>query len=312
VTPIAARWGGTSYTVDLDGPVHYVDYGGPAHGPCLVLVHGLGGSHLNWCLLAPHLVTQARVLAVDLPGFGLSPPAGRATTVQANTALLDRFVRQVAGTPAILVGNSMGGMIAILEAAVHPDAVAGLVLVDPCLPPVTVQFDWAITSQFLLYALPRVGEQFLAWGRAKLPARVLVQQIFDLCCADSSRIPEDVVEATVALTEKRAELPGMERAFLSAARSVVRVLARRRWYRARMGAVRCPVLLVHGEQDKLVQVQAAKAAVARNPHWHLETLPDIGHLPHLELPDVVSGHILDRFGAEAADVVGKGAQSTAA
>ena len=68
---------GRSATVDLGGPVHYVDFGGPADGPVLVLVHGLGGSHLNWDLFAPLVREHARVLALDLPGFGRSEPAGR-------------------------------------------------------------------------------------------------------------------------------------------------------------------------------------------------------------------------------------------
>src|SRR5205814_821713 len=115
-----------AHTVDLDGPVHYVDFGGPADGPQLVLVHGLGGSCLNWCLLAPHLVTRARVVALDLAGFGLTHPRGRSTTVQANAALLDRFLRTVVGAPAILVGNSMGGMVSILESARHAGAGQGV------------------------------------------------------------------------------------------------------------------------------------------------------------------------------------------
>ena len=65
---------GSSRTVELGGPVHYVDYGGNADGPVVVLVHGLGGSHLNWDLLAPHLTPHARVVALDLPGFGRSEP----------------------------------------------------------------------------------------------------------------------------------------------------------------------------------------------------------------------------------------------
>jgi pimeloyl-ACP methyl ester carboxylesterase len=51
-SPLVA-WGGVGRTADLGGAVHYVDFGGAAGAPRVVLVHGLGGSHLNWCLLAP-------------------------------------------------------------------------------------------------------------------------------------------------------------------------------------------------------------------------------------------------------------------
>ena len=68
---------GESRIVDLDGPVHYVDFGGLGTGPAVVLVHGLGGSHLYWDLLAPLLTDHARVWALVLPGFGRSEPGGR-------------------------------------------------------------------------------------------------------------------------------------------------------------------------------------------------------------------------------------------
>lgn len=80
--------------VDLGGPVHYVDFGGRADGPTFVLVHGLGGSHLNWELFAPQLTPTGRVLALDLPGFGLSEPGERPATVPANTRVLETFLRR--------------------------------------------------------------------------------------------------------------------------------------------------------------------------------------------------------------------------
>ncbi len=132
----AARWGGRGHRTDLGGEVHWIDFGAPSGRPAppMVLVHGLGGSHLNWVQVAPALAAERRVLAVDLAGFGLTPAAGRSATVHANADLLYRFVRDVAGSPAVLVGNSMGGLISILLAQARPDTVAGLVLVDAPMP----------------------------------------------------------------------------------------------------------------------------------------------------------------------------------
>src|SRR5262249_599513 len=78
----------------LAGPVHYLDFGGPADGPVLVCVHGLGGSAVNWSALAPLLTGTFRVLAPDLAGHGLTESAGRGTSVAANRALLHRFIEQ--------------------------------------------------------------------------------------------------------------------------------------------------------------------------------------------------------------------------
>ncbi len=294
-----AAWGGSSRTADLGGRVHYVDFGGPADAPRIVLVHGLGGSHMNWCLLAPWLVAGARVLAVDLVGFGLTHPRGRATTVRANTAMLDRFVREVAGAPAILVGNSMGGMVSIMEAAAHPDAVAGLVLIDPVLPMVRgVRPDRIVMTMFLLYAVPGVGERYLARRRAALSPRQMVQQVLTLCCVDPTRVPEELVAASAALVEDRAAVNGLDTAFLSAARSLMRVSAMQQRYWATMRAVGSPVLLLSGEEDRLVSVRAAREAALRNPSWRLEVLPDVGHVPQLECPETVARLMADWLGAE--------------
>ncbi len=138
----AAPWGARGYVTELDGPVHWIEFGASPHGttpdrtasgppgpapagsapagpapagpapagPPIVFVHGLGGSHLNWCLIGSQLAAGRRVVALDLHGFGLTPGTRRNATVQDNTRLLDRFVREVAGPPVILAGNSMGGL----------------------------------------------------------------------------------------------------------------------------------------------------------------------------------------------------------
>lgn len=303
--PSLAAWGGTSRTVDLDGPVHYVDFGGPADGSRVVFVHGLGGSHLNWCLTAPRLSSVARMLAPDLGGFGLTAPGRRQTTVEGNTRLLDRFLREVAGAPAVLVGNSMGGMISLLEAAAHPDAVAGVVLIDPALPLARgARLDGMVATAFALYAVPGLGERVMARRNERHPARALVEEVLERCCVDPSRVPEDVVAACIALAEQRAGMPGLEAAFLAAARSLLRVLARRERYREAMRAVRAPVLLLHGEQDRLVSVHSARAAAAANPAWRLEVLPGVGHVPQLEAPDETAALILDWLGREGAEAAG--------
>src|SRR5256712_10274317 len=122
-----------SRTIDLDGPVHYADFGGT--GPTLVLVHGLGGSHVNWMAVAPALARDARVLAVDLAGFGRTPLGERSADVHAHRVLLDRFLEAVAAGPAVLIGNSMGGLVAMMEAALAPERGAGGLPVAPAPPP---------------------------------------------------------------------------------------------------------------------------------------------------------------------------------
>jgi pimeloyl-ACP methyl ester carboxylesterase len=283
---------GESRTVDLDGPVHYVDFGGPEGAPRVVLVHGLGGSHLNWDTFAPLLRPHARVLAIDLPGFGRSEPGGRRATVHANVEVLHRFLGEVAGEPAVLVGNSMGGMISLLEKAAHPEAVSGLVLLDPAVPGPRRALDPLVAVTFALYAMPMVGERFLWLRRARQTPLQRVREMLRLVGVDPDTLPSSVVDRSVALLEQREDHTGMDRAYLAAARSLLVQLADPRGYRAAMEQVDGPVLLVHGDLDRLIPVQAARDVARRHPSWGYVELAGVGHVPQLQCPERLAAEVL--------------------
>jgi pimeloyl-ACP methyl ester carboxylesterase len=284
---------GESRAADLGTLVHYVDFGGTSDGPTLVLVHGLGGSHLNWDMLAPELTPHARVLALDLPGFGMSPPTRRPATVRRNVAVLARFVREVAGSPVVLVGNSMGGLVSVLLSSREPHLVRGLVLLDPALPAHSrVLRSPAAAAALLLHALPGVGERLRRNRRLRIGARATVRETLRLCGVDEAALPEGLVERYVALVEGQSDIAGIDRAFLSASRSLAWTLVRARRYRAAMSSIAVPVLLVHGDQDRLVPVTAARTTSRDHPTWHYAELPGVGHLPQLQVPHELAGMLL--------------------
>ena len=299
---LAARWGGADRVADLGGPVHWVDFGGSGDGPPIVLVHGLGGSHLDWALVGRPLGAAGRVVALDLAGFGLSPAAGRKVGVRANAALLHRFLREVVGEPAVLVGNSMGGMIALLLAARHPEAVHRVVCIDAAVPITTAtRLDPLTALAFGALAVPKAGELALTRRQARTTARRLVRQTLALCCGDPRRVPPELVDALVVMREHRLREPGMEAAFVEAARSVLGLLAAPAPYRRRMAAVRPPVLMLHGTADRLVRVESARQAARRHPGWRLVLFPDVGHVPQMEVPGLVTGEILAWLGGAAGE-----------
>jgi pimeloyl-ACP methyl ester carboxylesterase len=283
---------GSSRTVDLGGPVHYIDYGGDPDGPAVVLVHGLGGSHLNWDLLAPLLTGTARVVALDLPGFGRSEPGGRKAGVPANVAVLGRFLDEAVREPAVLVGNSMGGMISILTAAEQRTSVRGLVLLDPAIPGPRKALDPLVAATFAAYAVPRLGERFLRRNRTRKDALTRVRETLQLCGVDPAAVPHELIDRSVSLLEERQDVEGMDKAFLAAARSLLRILAKPQRYRRAMAAIDVPVLLLHGDRDRLVQVSAAREVAAANPSWRYTELPGVGHVPQLQVPDRVAKEIL--------------------
>jgi len=302
----AGRW------VDVDGPVYYEDFGGPADGPLIVCVHGLGASHTSWWTLAPLLARRARVLVPDLAGFGRTPAAGRRTDVGSNRRLLAGFLAAVAGdVPVILVGNSMGGMISVLQAAADPGSVAGLVLLSPALPiPWLRQPDASILGMFVGMIVPRLGPAVLAHRRKIYTAEELVTQTLTRTTVDPSRIPPDAFAAMVALSKERSARPDgdaqADAALVTATRSVVGRLTWRRPLAAAVAAVAAPTLLIHGRHDRLVPVAAARHAASRRPEWRVEVLDDCGHLPQFEATDrtfaLIDGWLDDAgaAGAEAA------------
>ena len=276
-----------SRIIELDGPVHYALWDGPADGPTFVCVHGLGGSHLNWFSVAPTLAKRGRVLAPDLAGFGRTPPAGRRSTIGANRRLLDRFIHATGAGPAILVGNSMGGAISALEAAERPEVVAGLILVDAALPrALNASADPVIAAVFAAYLVPGVGEQFIKRRAQMLGPEKLVRETMRMCAVDPSRIDPAAIEAHIELARERAGMAWTHRAFLEAARSLLRRLARRERFLSALHRISCPTLILQGERDRLVPVAAARAVAAMRPDWTLQVFSDIGHIPQLEDPDL--------------------------
>lgn len=291
---LESRW------VDLDGPTHYVDFGGPADGPRVVLVHGLGGSLLNWLSLAPRLTATCRVLALDLAGHGRTQPFGRSTSVRANAKLLRRFIEEVAGGPAVVVGNSMGGLITLLLAERHPEVVAGAVLVDPALPQLRRRpIDLLVAAEFAVFSAPGLGELFMLLRRRAIPAERQVRQVLELCCADPAKVDPEVVRLSLELAHERSAYRGADAGFLRSARTLVAMLARASVVEAAMGAVRAPVLLVHGDRDRLVAVEAARRAARQNPGWRYEELAGVGHVPQLEAPERTADILLDWLATEA-------------
>jgi pimeloyl-ACP methyl ester carboxylesterase len=292
-----------SLWIDLDGPVHYLNFGGPPRGPLIVCVHGLGGSALNWSALAPLLTGRCRLLAPDLAGHGLTQSLGRGTDVAANRALLHRFVGSVARGPVILMGNSMGGMISLLEVAAAPDEVAGLILLDPALPFVPARLDPWVAAMFALYATPGIGR--LMMDRRRMSPEELVDTVLSVCCADPSRVSRELVAEHVEQVRQRAAFDGARHDFVAAMRSVVTTAGD--WgqaYRRGVRSVSCPVLVVHGERDRLVPVSAARGAARANPSWSLVELLGVGHVPQLEAPEECAAAImewLDDGGRAAAD-----------
>lgn len=254
----------------------------------VLLVHGLGGSSLNWLGLMEELGSEAEFLAPDLPGFGASPPprdgdyspGGHARALAALVAAW-----QPAGRPVHLVGNSLGGAVCVQLAAHRPDLVASVLLVSPALPTARITRG---NAHLPLVAVPGVGEELVRrYGGGSAVARV--QATLDACFADPSRVPPEVRDLLVAEVEMRDGLTYAADAFLSSLRGLLKTFAqvgpRRPWHLVRR--IPTPSLLaIYGEDDILVPPESAKRMARTGAR--VVTLPDCGHVAQMEHPAIVA------------------------
>jgi len=284
--------------VDLRGPLHYVEWEGPP-GRTFVLVHGLGGAHLNWVRVGRGLSAHGRVLAPDLAGFGRTPRAGRSSKLTANRALLSHFIEEVAGGAVVLAGNSMGGGVAMMQAATEPSSVEGLVLTSSVYPGARGGFPSPVViGGFAAYRMRRVGEWVMRQRFERLDADRLVRLSLRLATVDIRRIPEDVIRAHVDLLLEREDDPDAAPAFLEATRSLISLGRSPERAHAILDQVKCPVLAIHGRQDRLVPAAFAWAATEAHPEWWIRVLPDVGHVPMLEAPDRWVANVAEWLAAE--------------
>jgi pimeloyl-ACP methyl ester carboxylesterase len=280
-------------TLDLDGPVAYRRWDGPEE-TTFVMVHGLGGSHLNWVQVAPGLAGLGRVVALDLPGFGRSPLGDRHAGLMDLRRTLSTFVAATATGRVVLIGNSMGGALCVLQSAVEPERVDGLVLTCSAYP-------WArgavphplVIGGFVITDTPGLGDAFVAFRIRRLSPEKIVQLGLLVTTADPRRIPEEVIRLHVDLVRDMRDDPDAPRAFVEAARSLLRLGRRPDVAWRALDAIRAPVLVLHGRRDRLVPARAAEAVLARYPSWRGRFFPDLGHVPQMEDPG--------RWVAEVAD-----------
>ena len=250
------------------------------------MVHGLGGAALNWMAVGPELATTHHALALDLVGFGQTPLQGRAATVGANANLVHEFIEKEIGEPVALVGNSMGGHIAVLQAAAHGDEVRALVLVDPAIPgPHVRRPEPLMLGAMAALSIPGLAQTILARRARALGPEGLVRQTLALVCADPGRIDPAIFAAHVQLTRERSRLgPQNGRAFIQASRSIgLRMASPAFW--THVAAISAPTLVIHGSLDRLIPLAAVRGLVRRRPDWALDVLEGVGHVPMMETPD---------------------------
>jgi pimeloyl-ACP methyl ester carboxylesterase len=255
--------------------------------PPALYVHGLGGSSQNWSALMAQLEDRVDGEALDLPGFGDSPPPDDGNySVTGHARAVIRFLDASARGPVHLLGNSLGGAVCTRVAAVRPDLVRTLTLVSPALPELRVQRSAVPTA---LLALPGVTGLFARmtkdWSAERRTRGVLA-----LCYGDPSRVTDEALRHAVEEMERRMTLPYFWDAMTRSARGIVDAYTlggqQGLWRQAER--VLAPTLLVYGRKDLLISYRMARKAAAAFRDSRMLTLPEAGHVAMMEYPEAVA------------------------
>ncbi|MEU6621676.1 alpha/beta hydrolase [Streptomyces litmocidini] len=260
--------------------------------PPALYVHGLGGSSQNWSALMPLLADHVDGEAVDLPGFGDSPPPDDGNySVTGHARAVIRLLDAGGRGPVHLLGNSLGGAVATRVAAVRPDLVRTLTLVSPALPELRAQRTAWPTA---LLAVPGVAS-FFAKLTKDWTAEQRVKGVLALCYGDPGLVTDEGLRHAVEEMERRLELPYFWDVMARSSRGIVDAYTlggqHGLWRQAER--VLAPTLLVYGRRDRLVSYRMARKAAAAFRGSRLLTLPEAGHVAMMEYPEAVARAVRD-------------------
>jgi esterase len=256
---------GTSRHVDIGGlRLHYLDWGG--EGPPLVMLHGLTGHARTWDHTAAALSDRYRVLALDQRGHGDSgwaPPYGGGVMADDLLAFLDAL--QLG--EVTLMGLSMGGLVAFIFAASHPERVRDLIVLD-------------------------IGPEIVQAGARQVAAGLAAKHVFgseDEAVAQARvfnpRPTDEALRHRVRHNLRPRPDGTLTFKYDDALRERGAIFDRSTaelW--AAWQAVSCPILLVRGDESDILAVETAQRMLASNPLAALAGVPDCGHSITLDNP----------------------------
>ncbi|MFJ3717350.1 alpha/beta fold hydrolase [Streptomyces sp. NPDC090057] len=290
VAPVRVGEGERLRTVGLPGVTLSLRSRPPAREglPPAFFVHGLGGSSQNWSSLMAELDGVVDGEAVDLPGFGDSPPPDDGDySITGHARAVIRCLDAAGRGPVHLFGNSLGGAVATRVAAVRPDLVRTLTLVSPALPELRIQRTAVPTG---LLGVPGIAALFTRLTR-EWTAEQRVRGVMALCYGDPGRVSPEAFGHAVEELERRQQLPYFWDAMARSARGIVNAYTlggqHGLWRQAER--VLAPTLLIYGGRDQLVGFRMARKAARSFRDSRLLSLPEAGHVAMMEYPELVAG-----------------------
>jgi pimeloyl-ACP methyl ester carboxylesterase/putative sterol carrier protein len=246
-------------------------------GPPVVLLHGLGGTKLSWMPLLQPLAERYRVVAPDLPGHGESGKPRASYGPRFYAGVVRRLLDEVGAGQAVLVGNSLGGRVALEVAVRAPGRVLGLILLSPAV----AGLPFPYYARLLRLVPTELG------ALPVLMRRRLVHRGISQLFGQPGRLPRNAYTAGVDEFIRVYRSGRARVALLASIRGLMRDRSDRFWDSVRQ--VGAPTLILHGERDRLVPIRLGQVLASSMPRAELVVLPDVGHVPQFEVPEMTAG-----------------------
>lgn len=264
------------FVVHIPGPDLQVTETGPRDAPTLVLLHGWTESLHVWDPVLPHLHARLRIVRVDLPGSGGSQAPVSGYSIPDQSLDVGRALDVLGVRYATVVGHSMGGDIAAALAAMRPEIVSKLVLIDPPTAPGYTHLSLMVSSSLW----PLIGP----FGHNFLPDWVN-RKALEIAVAPGGSVPPQMVTDL-----NRVPWPAYEKDFHDTQSWVAK-----QSLPSRLAELPEPRLVIWGAKDQLVSPRAVALyrGVART---RIVVLPGVGHTPPLEAPTATAA-LLESFAA---------------
>jgi pimeloyl-ACP methyl ester carboxylesterase len=253
-------------------------------GTPVILVHGLGGSIENWAYNINALAQGHRVYAMDLKGFGRTDKTPLLRDLDELVQFIGDFMAVQKIEKASLIGNSLGGGLALSFAVQHPGKVEKLVLVD------NAGMGSEVITDFKIVSLPVIGELLFR------PSLKATAGLWRKIVYNASLVTDELVKQTYEL----AVLPGATKAMLATLRAGIGIGGQHKSQRQRVieniGNLKAPTLIFWGKQDKIIPVAHAQVATKLIPGARLQLFDNCGHMPQLEHAEEFNRLVLEFLG----------------
>jgi pimeloyl-ACP methyl ester carboxylesterase len=255
---------------------------GNSQNPPVLLLHGVSRSMEDWGPQYPRLSGNHRLIALDLPGSGFSSRhPERTSLLSLAEAVLETLDALEETRPVNVVGNSLGGAVALQLLGLSPERVASLVLVN------SAGFGDEVALPLRLMTVPGLGE--LLTGRPHRVAALISER---LPFAD----PALVTRARVDHALEIARQPDTGKVLLETVRELASIRAVRRGWRTELFARATvhprPTLVIWGDRDRVLPAHHLEEAKRLLPHAQTQLFTGIGHAPQIECPDEFAALVL--------------------